>query len=265
MDRSDATGIAGVIIGAGVSMSALMMPWDIPLFMRHVLFWTGLFVALGGGMWLAHVHYLNRRIPWQRWGVHASLVLLLVVIAVAVERPRSRQPVLQLDVFWTERRRYPAISIPFKEGLRKGIKTIMKSTPPAVLKQLFSRDYLGPNQASIMDSIIVRNNGKRAIKEVTVRIMCQNLRIRGETPGAKVFDQHQIYYDHVELRPYSEMGAENFFSISLITPEIINEAAIQIDITGDDIEPMMFMFDVTYLKNVSTIVPIFPNGPRTTE
>lgn len=52
MKRSDATGVAGIVIGGGLAVAASAVPWEIPEAVRHILFWIGMGSALLGALWL---------------------------------------------------------------------------------------------------------------------------------------------------------------------------------------------------------------------
>jgi len=85
MDKSDATGLAGITIGAGLAVAALALPWEIPNAARHVIFWIGTFGWVAGGLWLAHTHKLNSVRPGLRVGVPALIIFVLYLLAVSIE------------------------------------------------------------------------------------------------------------------------------------------------------------------------------------
>ena len=69
MDRADATGIAGVVIGAGLTVAAVMFPWGISVLLRHILVWAGIIFAALGGLWLLRVYFPKRSIRGS-WAIH---------------------------------------------------------------------------------------------------------------------------------------------------------------------------------------------------
>jgi hypothetical protein len=87
MDRADATGIAGVLIGAGLAIAALTLPWEMSSSLRHVLFWLGVGCVAGGALWLLNVHWLYefRRVVYL--GVPAATIAIIVIVAGYTEWP----------------------------------------------------------------------------------------------------------------------------------------------------------------------------------
>jgi hypothetical protein len=61
MDIANRTGIIGIVIGAGLAVAALMVPWEIPMATRHIMFWFGSFGALAGSLDLIRVHFLKSK------------------------------------------------------------------------------------------------------------------------------------------------------------------------------------------------------------
>jgi len=84
MDKANATGIAGVLVGAGVAVAALALPWEISLWLRHVLFWLGTLVSVGGILWLLHLHFLHQyRVV--RYSTPAIILSGLTIVMAFVE------------------------------------------------------------------------------------------------------------------------------------------------------------------------------------
>lgn len=97
MDKSDATGISGVIVGAGFAVAGIAFPWEMSPLVRHVLFWSGSFVAVAGIMWLLHLHFFRQRSASLRYGVQCLIVFISVLLLCIVEWPGGDRVNLQQE------------------------------------------------------------------------------------------------------------------------------------------------------------------------
>jgi hypothetical protein len=100
MDKANATGIAGMIVGAGIAVAALTIPWEITLSLRHVLFWFGgVGVALAGVLWMLHIHCLYKYKRKIYIGVPLVTMLLVISAAAISEWPASDDSKPGIGVF----------------------------------------------------------------------------------------------------------------------------------------------------------------------
>lgn len=84
MDKTDRTAIGGIVIGAGIAVASVAIPWEIPAAVRHILFWLGTIGAAGGAAVILDAHYLHARHKLLRYGVPAIMGVLFVVAIFAI-------------------------------------------------------------------------------------------------------------------------------------------------------------------------------------
>ena len=86
--KSDATGIAGVVVGAFGSVAILMIPWDVPLWLKHTGFWVALVVFVFGVQWLVHLHLLEGQSQRRKFAIHIGVTITCLFLISYIEIPR---------------------------------------------------------------------------------------------------------------------------------------------------------------------------------
>jgi hypothetical protein len=61
MEKADATGIAGIVVGVGIAIAAYAVPWELSIIARHITFWSGLACVIAGTLWLIKLHSTKSR------------------------------------------------------------------------------------------------------------------------------------------------------------------------------------------------------------
>lgn len=99
MDKSDATGIACMVIGAGLAVATVVLPWEIPEALKHILFWVGTLAFVAGSLWLVNLHLLSSARARIKAGIPAVTMVLLFVLAVSIESYRANSESNVVPVF----------------------------------------------------------------------------------------------------------------------------------------------------------------------
>ena len=208
MERADATGIAGIVIGAGVAVISVAMPWTLSIALRHWLFWAALFVTLSGCWWLLDIHLMKGRSRPARVSVCITPLLILLTVIIYVEI-HSTNGNLE-DVSKPDSRAVASISAhtppplpePSAPSVGASLQTASSLTEPSSKPE--AREYVSIDFSDLQKRI-ERLNGIQVIK-VTDLYVGKWLKTRGRvgsiavTPGRDILIIPPFSKAHRELQ-----------------------------------------------------------------
>ena len=264
MDKSDATGIGGIIVGAGLAVSALTVPWDIPDGVKHALFWLGLLGATAGSQWLLQVHLLQKIKRNRQITLQATILLMFFVVLLLSE----------INLKYLTRHRplnFPERALTFKELFtydfpkESSLSTTMsfQNADNGTLFQIPIRIVIDIRSRSIYLTALLTKENNEILGAVTVMARAEeivnyyrNTSINTKLPG----DMASIRSDNFLFTKTVILYTENDLSLQELSfiETRANNYGVFVQIRGSD-------YYKIWEKTIRLQLPPFPFPPRQSE